>query len=221
MLREELRTAKTTLAAAAKWGNPKVTAAAEEEVAALTRRLEARRPVNARFQSALDRAAAAKKRWDDAVAAATALQEQLEEALTEADTADAAFKAREAEVRAMQAEVATPAPAGAAAPSANLGETVQAALEASTALLQALASIGADALPPDVRSRAESAFEKLAQAHGRPQTVPGAEPPGDPDSNMGNTAEPGGGPKRLKRTPGEGGAAAGAAPTEVPAGTAK
>ena len=145
----------------------------------------------------------------------------MEEALAEADTAEAAFKARVAEVKAMQVELATPPPAGAAPLSANLGESVQAALEASTALLQALATIGADALPPDVRSRAESAFEKLAQAHGRPPTAPGAAPSEDPDSNTGNAAEPGGGPKRLKRTPGEGGAAAGAAPTEVPAGTAK
>ena len=121
----------------------------------------------------------------------------------------------------MQVELTTPPPAGVAPPSANLGESVQAALEASAALLQALATIGADALPPDVRSRAESAFEKLAQAHGKAAAPANAEPTDDLDSNMGGTTEPGGGPKRLKRTPGDGSGPAGAAPSEAPAGTPK
>ena len=200
-LREELRSAKTTLAAATKWGNPAVTAAAEAEVASLTRRLEAKRPVNARFQSALDRAATAKKRLDDAIANATALREQLDEALEEVEAAEKAVAAREAEVKAMKDELAA-SPAGAPGPKPpSLDEPVKAALDAATALLQALATIGADTLPPDARLRAESAFDKLAKAHTAAAPAGDGTPADEADADMKGPAEPAGGPKRPRRTP--------------------
>ena len=215
-LREELRSAKTTLAAATKWGNPAVTAAAEAEVASLTRRLEAKRPVNARFQSALDRAATAKKRLDDAIANATALREQLDEALEEVEAAEKAVAAREAEVKAMKDELAA-SPAGAPGPKPpSLDEPVKAALDAATALLQALATIGADTLPPDVRLRAESAFDKLAKAHTAAAPAGDGTPADEADADMKGPAEPAGGPKRPRRTPEPPGTLAGGSAPEVP-----